>query len=321
MTVIGHEAQQRAFLDAWQSGRMHHAWLFTGPKGIGKATFADAAARFVLSGGAGDTIESAKDSTAEALFAAGSHPDFRRLERVVNERTGKLNAEILTDQIRALQGLLNGTPTLSDWRVVVVDSADELNRSAANAFLKSLEEPPARTLFILVSHSPTRLLPTIRSRCRVLRFQPLSETDTRTVLQTQLPDATSSEIGALADLSKGSPGLAVRFAGLEIEALQRELEALSQARTAAELDRRALTLAKSLAGKTAQPRYEAFIELVPAFIAGVARQRTGPSLARAISLWEKAEALAAEAMPLAHDPQAVAFELSGMVGELARNQN
>ena len=185
-----------------------------------------------------------------------------------------------------------------------------MNRSAANAFLKNLEEPPEKTLFLLVSHSPIRLLPTIRSRCRTLRFQPLGEADVRAVLTRALEDSSPPEIEALAALAEGSPGRALRFAGLDVEKLTRALADLANGQGDA------MALAKSLGGKTAQARYEAFVELVPAFIAGAARERTGASLARALHLWEKAHALAAEAVPLAYDPQVVAFELAGYVGEL-----
>jgi DNA polymerase III subunit delta' len=185
-----------------------------------------------------------------------------------------------------------------------------MNRSAANAFLKNLEEPPEKTLFLLVSHSPIRLLPTIRSRCRTLRFQPLGEADVRAVLTRALEDSSPAEIEALAALAEGSPGRALRFAGLDVEKLTRALADLANGQGDA------MALAKSLGGKTAQARYEAFVELVPAFIAGAARERTGASLARALQLWEKAHALAAEAVPLAYDPQVVAFELAGYVGEL-----
>lgn len=314
MSIIGHREQQAALLTGWRSDRLHHAWLLAGPRGVGKATFAEEAARFILTGGEGDALAPKAGHPALALLAAGSHPDFRRLERSENEQ-GKLRAEIVVSQIRELQVLFNTTPTYGGWRVVIVDSVDELNHNAANAFLKNLEEPSEKTIFFLVSHSPSRLLPTIRSRCRKLRFQPLSAADTRSVMLEQLPEASAGEIEVLAELSEGSPGRALRFAGLEIDKLTNALARLALSGSTSD----ALALARSFAAKSALPRYEAFVELVPGFIAGEARGRSGASLAHAIQLWEKANVLAAEAVPLAYDPQTVAFELAGCVGALGKS--
>ncbi|MBB4630547.1 DNA polymerase III subunit delta' [Sphingosinicella soli] len=303
MSIIGHQAQQDAFRAAWDQGKVHHAWLLTGPPGIGKASVAGALARFVLTDGKGPP------HPALALMEAGSHPDFRVLQRGLNDR-GALRAEIVVEQVRELQSLFQSKPGFGGWRVVLVDAADEMNRSSSNAFLKNLEEPPEKTLFLLVSHNPVRLLPTIRSRCRTLRFQPLGEPDVRAVLTRALEESSAAEIEALVALAEGSPGRALRFAGLDVQKLTLALSELSRG------GGDAMALARSLAGKTAQARYEAFVELVPAFIAGAARTRTGASLARTLQLWEKAHALAAEAVPLAYDPQVVAFELAGYVGEL-----
>ena len=315
MTLIGHREQQTAFLDAWAGGRMHHAWLLAGPAGIGKAHFADAAARHVLAGGEGARFGSRPGHPALALLDAGSHPDFRRLERTPNDR-GTLRAEIGVDDVRALLPMFRTRPSLDGWRVVVVDAADELGRAAANALLKTLEEPPAHTLFLLVSHSPSRLLPTIRSRCRTLRFQPLADAEVRAVLHAERPDIDTAEADRLVAIAGGAPGRALRFAGLDIGKLTSALEDLAASGSNAE----ALALARGLAGKTQQARYEAFVELVPAFISGAARTAKGPALAKALTLWEKAHALAAEAVPLAYDPQAVAYELAGYVAELSRQR-
>ncbi len=316
MTLVGHDEPVAAFLAAWHSGRMHHAWLLAGPKGVGKASFAAAAARYVLAGGEGERLGGRAGHPALALLAAGSHPDFRRLERTENDR-GALRAEIGVDEVRALLPMFATPPSLDGWRVVIVDAADDLGRAAANALLKTLEEPPARTLFLLVSHGPGRLLPTIRSRCRTLRFQPLDDAAVRTVVRTERPGIDATELDALVRIAAGAPGRALRFAGLDIGALTASLERLAASGATADV----LALARSLAGKTAQARYEAFVELVPGFLAERARTMSGPALAKAVLLWEKAHALAGEAVPLAYDPQAVVFELAGHVAELARTSN
>lgn len=312
--IVGHAEQQAAFLEAFNSGRPHHAWLLAGPQGIGKAAFARAAAAHILATAAGPAEGIANDHLAvdpehrvAKLLASGAHPDFRLLEREVNEKTGKLNAQILIAQLRGLQALFNNRPSYSDWRVVIVDAIDDVREGAANAFLKFLEEPPPSTLLFLVSHSPGRLLPTIRSRCRTLRFQPLPIHDVSAVLGRELPEADERERVALTALAEGSPGRALRFAGLDIEGLNRALDQLAEAPQ----QRRqglALAIAKSLSGKTAQPRYEAFLELAPARLASAARTRPA-----ALPLWEKAHDLASGALPLQLDPQAVAFELATLV--------
>lgn len=322
--LVGHQEQQAAFLDAWRTGRMHHAWLLAGPQGIGKATFAHAAAVTVLASAAGPQSGIAEDQLhvdpehrIAKLIAAGSHLDLRSLERLAKDKDGALAANISVDQVRALQPLFQSTPGLSPWRVIIVDSIDDMNRAAANAFLKNLEEPPANTLFLLISHAPGRLLPTIRSRCRVLRFQPLSDEQVYAVLTAELQETGDAERQALVHIAAGSPGRALRFAGLDIDGLEQALEALATA-APERTSEMALELAKSLASKTAQPRYEAFLELAPAYLAEAGRERTGARLANALRLWEKAHALSAQAMPLSLEPQSVAFELASLVGALDR---
>ncbi len=324
--LVGHLEQQRQFLAAFGGERAHHAWLLAGPPGIGKAAFALAAATHRLATAAGPSEGIATDSLAvdpdhrvarlmrqpEKAYDQRPHPDFRLLERIPNEKTGKLNAQILIDQIRAFQAVFQNRPSYSDWRVVIIDSVDDVREGAANALLKTLEEPPPNTVLLLVSHSPGRLLPTIRSRCRTLRFKPLSDSEVAEVLAAELPDLSASERTALAKLAEGSPGRAMRFAGLDVAALDAALDDLAGSHSAG----RALDLARSLAGKTAQPRFEAFLELAPAYLARAARQRTGASLAHTLSLWERANSIASDALPLSLEPQAVAFELATLVGEL-----
>lgn len=323
MPLIGHLDQQAIFLDAFRAERMHHAWLLAGPVGIGKAVFAHAAATYVLARAAGpaagiasDRLQVDPEHRIAKLIEAGSHLDLRTLTREPND-AGKLRAEIVVDQVRALQPLFQTTPGLSDWRVIIVDSVDAMNRAAANAFLKNLEEPPANTLFLLVSHAPGRLLPTIRSRCRMLRFQPLNDADTRAVLRAQLPEASEAEIDSLVRLAEGRPGRALHFAGLDVEGLLRALDDIAStppARSSA----LALDLAKSLAAKSAQPRYEAFLELTPAYLSRHAQTASGARLANVLALWEKAAALSSQALPLSLEPQSVAFELASLVGALDR---
>jgi len=322
LRLFGHGAAERSFLDAWNSGRLHHAWLLTGPRGVGKATLAYRIARFVLAGGGaeqggglfGESVPGSLDVDAEnhaaRLMLAGSHPSLKVLERQENDK-GKLAKEITVDQVRALIPFLGTTPADGGWRVVIVDAADDMNRQAANALLKMLEEPPAKTLFLLSSHAPGRLLPTIRSRCRRLVLAPLEPAGVHAALQNAMPELSSAEIERLVPLAGGCPGRALRFAGLDIQGLEAALDAL--VRTGDPSGAIALELAAVLSAAAAQPRYEAFLELVPERLATMAEDGDPADLARLVSLWEKARDLAGAAVPLALDPKSVVFELSQIV--------
>ncbi|WP_157217220.1 DNA polymerase III subunit delta' [Flavisphingomonas formosensis] len=320
MSIIGQHIATEAFCDALQSGRIHHAWLLAGPRGIGKARFAEAAARRLLAEAAGPPValpglDTPEDHPTARLIAAGSHPDFRRLERAFREKTNDHARNITVDQVRSLQTLFATTPSFSDRRAVIIDAADDMERGAANALLKNLEEPPAGTVFFLVSHAPGRLLPTIRSRCRVLRFGLLDDAGLEKVLRAEIPDASGPEIAALVRAGEGSPGRAMRFAGLDIASLDQAIADLI--REGDPGNGRSSALARALATKAAQPRYEAFLERVPGHIADVAKRTSGTALAHAIRTWEEARALAGGAVPLSLDPQATVFTLAGLLASLA----
>jgi DNA polymerase-3 subunit delta' len=330
----GHDAQAGAFLNAMRGERLHHAWLLVGPKGVGKASFAKAAALRLLAEAAdpaldGEGLSVDPEHRIARLFAARSHPDYRVVEREIWKKPDELLPEIdrkgdevparsiRVAQVRWLDRVLAVAPSMSNRRAIIIDAADDMERNAANALLKSLEEPPAGTVFFLVSHMPGRLLPTIRSRCRTLRFSPLGEAEMRSVLREDLPETSDAEIEALVKAGEGAPGQALRFAGLEIGALDNALEQL--ARTGDPSNAGRVSLAKALAAKAAQPRYEAFLERAPAFIAAQAKARKGPSLDHAVSLWSKSRELASSATGLSLDPQATVFQLGSYVAALHRS--
>ena len=318
-TIAGQDAALASFAAARASGRLHHAWLLAGPRGVGKARFAEAAALSLLAEGAapgrGQALDVPDDHPTARLVAAGSHPDLARLARLPREKSEDLARNISVDQVRGLQRLFGTTPSFSDRRVVIVDAADDLERGAANALLKSLEEPPPGATFLLVSHAPARLLPTIRSRCRTLRFGVLGDAALRGVLAGALGDADGGEIDALVRAGEGAPGRALRFAGLDIARLDAAMDLIARQGDASNARRSAL--AQSLAGKSAQPRYEALLERLPSRIAEAARGRRGQPLAEALALWEKARDLAESAPRLSLDPQATVFELAGLLAALA----
>ena len=318
--LFGHDEAVAAFRGAHDGGRLHHGWLITGAEGIGKALFADKAALRVLAQGAGPAVDAPgldvpDEHPVARLAAAGSHPDLMRLERLPKESGTELARSITVDQVRGLQRLFATTASLSPWRAVVIDSVDDLERNAANALLKNLEEPPPQTIFLLVSHAPERLLPTIRSRCRLLRLAPLGDDAMTSALRAALPDADEAEIAALVEVGEGAPGRAIAFRGLDIAALDRAMAAL--ARDGDPANARRAALAQSLALKSAQPRYEAFLARAPSLIAAIAKERRGAALAEALALWERAPALAGSARRLSLDAQSTAFELAGLLAALA----
>jgi DNA polymerase-3 subunit delta' len=237
----GHEEAERLLKDAFDGGRLAHAWMISGPEGIGKATLAYRFARYVLSGGgAAPDIQSSASlfqddpvetpAEAGALYVAPGHPVFKRVaaaghsdlmsvERTINEKTGKMRTEIVVADVRSIGGFFHHTAGEGGWRVVVIDCADEMNVNAANAVLKVLEEPPAKAVLLLVSHNPGRLLPTIRSRCRKLALHPLAPERVASMVRARQPGLDSDDTLALATLADGSPGRALALAddgGLEL---------------------------------------------------------------------------------------------------------
>jgi len=233
----------------------------------------------------------------------------------VKESGSELARSINVDQVRGLQRLFATTTSISPWRAVVIDAIDDLEPGGANALLKTLEEPPPSTVFLLVSHAPERLLPTIRSRCRLLRFSPLGDDAMTSALRAVLPDAEEGELAALAKVGEGAPGRAIAWRGLDVEGLDRAMDAL--VRQGDPVNARRAALAQSLSLKSAQPRYEAFVARAPSRIAAEARKRRGPALAEALGLWERAAELAGSAQRLSLDAQSTAFELAGMLASLA----
>jgi DNA polymerase III subunit delta' len=321
---VGHEGPIRAFRAAMDGSALHHAWLFTGPQGIGKAQFARIAALRLLAESARPGLlppgfDVPDDDPARRLIDAGSHPDYRaivRLPKDADKPEGDIARSISIAQVRGLQPMFATKPSMSARRVVLIDSVDDLERpGASNALLKNLEEPPAGTIFILVSHAPGRLLPTIRSRCRLLRFDPLSDENVAAVLRTNLPEASTSEIEALVRAASGSPGRALGYAGLDMAKLDAAMSTIAESGDPSNGERSKIARALSL--KAAQPRYEAFLDRVPGFIAEQAADRAGERLRIALDAYEAARALSISARALSLDAQATVFEMAGLVARLA----
>jgi len=326
--LIGQGVAERAFLDVFNSGRLHHGWLITGPRGVGKATLAWAIARFLLAtpdpgaqdGGlfgdappAPDSLTIPADHPVARRIAAGSDPGLFHITRSLNDKTGRLRDRIVADDVRSLNHFLHLSSTDGGRRVVLIDSADEMNTQAANALLKMLEEPPARTVLLLVSHQPSRLLPTIRSRCRELRLAPLGAQDMAEALE-QAGIAPEADATALAELSAGSVGEAVRLINLGGVAMYREIVEIAS--TMPRLDcARAIRLAEAAATRGAEDKLDLLLGLTDLFLARLAR---GGALGPPPEAVPGEEALIARLSPSPHTGRAWA-ECAQVIGARARH--
>jgi len=287
---VGHDAAEAALRQLFDSGRLPHALLLSGPRGIGKATLAFRLARFVLSGRAGEGaaladmfggpvpsgLATPPESGVFRRVAAGGHADLLTVERGFDPRRKRLRSEIIVDDVREIGAFLHLTPAEGGWRVVIVDGADAMNRNAGNALLKILEEPPRRTLLLLLAHSPGKLLPTIRSRCRHLALSPLPDAILCELLARYSPGLGDAETRAICDLAEGSIGRALELKGSGgVELYKTMLSMLSQRNG---LESAALhAFADRLARADGEEAYRAVEELLRQHLArqSVAAARSG----------------------------------------------
>lgn len=285
LSLVGQGAAEAAFLELYNANKLHHAFLLVGPEGVGKATFAYRAARFLLSEGereggdalfgarAPETLEVSPESRTAHLVANDAHPDLAVLRRRYDPKTKKFRSEISVEDTRNTLALFEKTSAFGGWRVIIVDAADDLNTASANALLKTLEEPPARAVFLLVTHQPQKLLPTIRSRCRTLAFSPLAPADLRALVPAISGVAAMDEAAVVRAagsvrraLRLGDPGLRAFLATID--------DVLGQLpkRRHAEIDRIAEA---SRTGPEGEQAFADFIEAVEGWLDCAVRHHAG----------------------------------------------
>jgi DNA polymerase-3 subunit delta' len=311
--LSGHEDAWREWRGAMTSSRMHHAWLIAGNQGLGKGTFARMAA-------------------AELVSEAGvpqpngeSHPDIIVLDHLpANDDEEKKRADgkpyqtkrnITVDQIRRMQQRLVTRPTLGSRRAVIIDPADDLEKGAVNALLKSLEEPPVGTFFLLVAHRPGRLLPTIRSRCRSLRFAPLPDAAVEAIVASHAPQADAGARAAAVAAAEGSPGRALAFIDQDLGALHSVMVQLLREGDPGFAHRG--KLAQEIGARPDRERIQATFELGKALLAqelaGAPRERQ----ARIIAAHGELTTLAAQAPTYNFDPGLLVMEIGGLLASAA----
>ena len=313
MTLLGHDAAWHEWREAMTSERMHHAWILTGLEGLGKGQFARAAAaELVREAG---VPQPPADRHPDILVP--EHPPENKEEAKKREdgQEYRKKRSIPIDEIRTLQQRLTTRPTLGSRRVVIIDPADDLEKNAVNALLKSLEEPPAGTYFLLVTHRLGRLLPTIRSRCRLLRFAPLAEAQVDDVLRREAPQADVATRAAAVAAAEGSPGAALAFVEQDLGTLHQLMERILTEGDEGFALRGAL--ADEIGARPSRERQQAVCDLARAVVTAQLARGTRAQQARVIAAHGDLVKLGAQLPTFNFDPGLVAMEIGGLLASLA----
>ncbi len=313
--LVPSHAAEMAFLDALDRGRLHHAWLLTGVEGGGKATFAYRAARRLLGARPDPSrglLGASPGDPVSQLVTAQSHPDLLVLERAVDS-AGKAKKSISVEQARDLPEFFSKSPSQAAYRVAIIDAVDDLNVNAANALLKTLEEPPERGVLFLVSHAPGRLLATIRSRCRRLAFPAWSEPALVDLLSRRTAlDGEAAERAAR--MAAGSPGAALRLADDRVQ----EIDALARSWVEGAGDRaERLAIADGFRGAEGQARFEGVMDRLVAAVRDRALASEAGEGARWADLWSRLQDLPERAAGLNMDRADV---LAGALADIDRTR-
>ncbi len=313
MSLVGHEAAWREWRAAAGSARMHHGWILSGIKGLGKGDFARAAARELV---------------AEPGVVQGEsdfHPDIIVLDHLpANDDEEKKRAEgkpyqtkrnITVDQIRRMQQRLTTRPTLGQRRAIIIDPADDMEKGAVNALLKSLEEPPVGTFFLLVTHRPGRLLATVRSRCLSLHFAPLSDAEVDAVVRRDAPEADAAARAAAVLAARGSPGAALDFVGLGLGKLQALMQRLSREGDENLALRGALV--EEVGARPDRERIMAVLDLARASLASELAEAPRARQQRIITAHSALSRLTAQAPTYNFDAGMLCLEIGGLLASAA----
>ncbi len=327
--LYGHAQAEQALLTGYQGGRVPHAWLIGGPPGIGKATLAYRFARFVLAHPdpratavqEATTLAIDPDNPIARRIAAQAQGDLLVLERLINEQTGKLYTVIRVDDVRRTVSFFGSTAGEGGWRVAIVDAIDDLQREGANALLKVLEEPPPRTLLLLVSHAPGRVLPTIRSRCRRLLLRPLDAEDVaRAVAAAGGRDADEPEVKEAAAAADGSVVRALALLdGAALALRQRMLDLIAQL---PDPDPRALHALGDAIGGSDPQTLHTFMDLINGWLSDQLAGGTGPlpQLARVAETWDQVNRAARDVETYNLERKPLVFSVFGALAEAARGR-
>jgi DNA polymerase III subunit delta' len=281
--LFGHAGPESLLVEQVAGGRMHHGWLIMGPEGVGKATLAYRLARHLLAAPEerdpfGQSLQVAADTRAARLVAGLAHPSLLVLRRTYQSSNKKFSASIPIEEVRRLRSFMAHTVEAKSWRVVLVDQADDLNPNSANAILKSLEEPPPQTVFILLSSEPRKLLPTIRSRCRTLDLGPLGSEDlkkavTAAFIASEANPPDPADWPKLEELADGSVRRALMISASGGLKLYERVVALVS--LLPKVDWPAVhALGDELAGAANEQKFTAFFDFLSALLARLIRART-----------------------------------------------
>lgn len=327
-SLVGHREAEAALLAAYRSGRIPHAWLIGGPRGIGKATLAYRLARFVLThpDASAPDVQNAIDLQVDSThpvarqIAAGAHGGLLTLERTANDK-GVMRTVITVDETRETIGFFGSTAAVDGWRVCVVDTVDELNANAANALLKILEEPPRRSILLLLTHAPGKVLPTIQSRCRKLALRPLSNADVaRAAAGAAGIDIDDSALIAAVDVAEGRVGRALGL--LDGDALKLHQRTGELLQTLPHVDPRQLHALGDVLGGSDRTTLAAFLDSVDRWMSD--QLRVAPAnadlaqLARLAEVWEKINRTARDVESFNLDRKPLVFSVFDLLSEATR---
>jgi len=316
MTYIGHDAAWREWRAAMAGERMHHGWILSGRRGVGKSAFALAAARELV---AETGVPQPVGDHADILTLTHLPKDDTEAKKRDDGKPYELKRNISVDQIRRMQQRLTTRPTLGSRRVVIIDPSDDMEKGASNALLKSLEEPPVGTFFVLIAHRAGQLLPTIRSRCRILTFPEVSEADMQAVLAREAPQAVPAMRDAAIAAASGSPGAAIDFVELDLGKMHALMRQIAE-RGDGDFSLRG-QLADAMGPRPSRPRQLAAIELARAVVTGRMQgvRRTGiPAL---VETHADLVRLAGQAPTYNFDPGLLVMEIGTLLSHLAATES